>query len=150
MALKRLKHNRPLDICIIDQGAIDRLIAEKIAQILAELEQNRQKFDKRRAETQEKFRVLEKQRYEQKKVLKEQFAAKLKEIEAATAMKYYASRRYGVRIPKETIKENGSVSTLFSFFPRQAKMSQGVFSFFKGILRLRLPVGRKRRNEQRV
>jgi len=63
-----------------DQDVIKRLIEEKIAIKLAELEQNRQKLNDKRAEAQGKFWELEKQRFERKKALEEQVAAKIKEI----------------------------------------------------------------------
>ena len=60
----------------IDKGVIDKLVAEKTSQKLAELEQERQKLDGKRTEAQEKFQALEKQYYERKKALEEQAATR--------------------------------------------------------------------------
>ena len=137
MPLKGLKHHRPLWIHITDQNVILRLIAERRTEKLAEMEQDRQKFDEKRAVAQEKFWELEKQRYERKKALKEQLSAQIKEIEAATAMKQGAIRRLGVKAPKETISRSESVPTLFSLFSRYTGLYQGGFSFLRAFCKIK-------------
>jgi len=81
----------------INQGVIGRLIAEKITQRLTELEQDRQRLDEKRVEAQEKFREFEKQRYERKKALEQQIAAKIKEIGMLPQQHTVKSRPRGVK-----------------------------------------------------
>ena len=79
-SVNRLEHDTAISAEVVDRVTVYRLIAEKVAQNIADLEYDRQEFDKKLAEAQEKFRDTEKQRYERKKALEGLVAAKIKEI----------------------------------------------------------------------
>jgi chromosome segregation ATPase len=70
----------------IDQNVIDKLVAEKTAEKLAELEEEKHALDEKFKEAHERHQAIERSYDERRRTLEDQVAAKIKEIEKAARL----------------------------------------------------------------